>query len=87
MAIREGSDQSFLYSGGLQHRMSRLNMAAAERLLDAEAPDLSLDLRHRFLDEAAGNPLALVELPAVSAGRRSARRHGCRLPIAWSAPS
>jgi hypothetical protein len=25
---------------------------------------ISLDLRNRFLDEAAGNPLALVELPA-----------------------
>ncbi|UFX47566.1 AAA family ATPase [Bradyrhizobium sp. 41S5] len=63
MAIREGSDRSFPYSDGLRHRLSRLSMAAAERLLDAEAPDLSLDLRHRFLDEAAGNPLALVELP------------------------
>ncbi|WP_454624193.1 ATP-binding protein [Bradyrhizobium cenepequi] len=63
MAIREGSDRSFPYSGVLWHRMSRLSAAAAERLLDAEAPDLPLDLRRRFLDEAAGNPLALVELP------------------------
>ncbi|WP_430648829.1 hypothetical protein [Bradyrhizobium vignae] len=32
-------------------------------LLDIRAPDLSGKLRDRFLKEAAGNPLALVELP------------------------
>jgi DNA-binding CsgD family transcriptional regulator len=63
MAIREGSDQFFLHSGILRHRLSRLSAAAAERLLDVQAPGLSPNLRHRFLDEAAGNPLALVELP------------------------
>ncbi|MET4519787.1 AAA family ATPase [Bradyrhizobium sp. I1.7.5] len=63
MAIREGSNRSFSYSDESRHRLSRLSMTAAERLLDAQAPDLSLDLRRRFLDEAAGNPLALVELP------------------------
>ncbi|HEY0107807.1 MAG TPA: AAA family ATPase [Rhizomicrobium sp.] len=46
-----------------RHRLSRLDAAAAERLLDAKTPDLPFDLRQRFLDEAAGNPLALVELP------------------------
>ncbi len=40
-----------------------LDVADAERLLDAHAPDLSADLRSRFLKEASGNPLALVELP------------------------
>src|SRR5262249_6380333 len=38
-------------------------------LLDAHASGLSADLRSRFLKEAAGNPLALVELPR---GERSA---------------
>ena len=34
-------------------------------LLDARAPGLEPDLRARLLAEAAGNPLALVELPAA----------------------
>ncbi|MCY1139228.1 AAA family ATPase [Actinoplanes sp. Pm04-4] len=37
--------------------------AAAERLLDAGAPDLPATTRSLILDRAAGNPLALVELP------------------------
>jgi DNA-binding CsgD family transcriptional regulator len=36
------------------------------RRLDHRAPDLPDALRERFLDEAAGNPLALVELPVAS---------------------
>jgi hypothetical protein len=71
MAIREGADQSFLHSGVLRHRLSRLSAAAAERLLDVQAPGLSPNLRHRFLDEAAGNPLALVELPRGESRRES----------------
>ena len=41
----------------------RARRADAERLLDVYAPGLSADLRSRFLREASGNPLALVELP------------------------
>jgi len=63
MAMREGSGESWPYSGVLRHRLSGLGAAAAERLLDHAAPGLPLDLRRRFLSEAAGNPLALVELP------------------------
>ncbi len=44
-------------------RLARLDAVAAERLLDSSTPDLPSDLRRRFLDDAAGNPLALVELP------------------------
>lgn len=39
--------------------------AAAEELLDARAPGLPEAVRARLLDEAAGNPLALVELPTA----------------------
>ena len=63
MAMRKGSGEPFPYSGVLRHRLAGLSAAAAERLLDAAAPGLPLDLRRRFLSEAAGNPLALVELP------------------------
>jgi DNA-binding CsgD family transcriptional regulator/tetratricopeptide (TPR) repeat protein len=75
MAIQEGSDRSFPHSGVLRHRLSRLGAAAAESLLDAEAPGLSLDLRRRFLDEAAGNPLALVELPRGERTAEPGERH------------
>jgi DNA-binding CsgD family transcriptional regulator len=46
-----------------------LGETASRALLDATAPDLAPALRARVLDEALGNPLALVELPhAVAAG-------------------
>ncbi len=42
-----------------------LERAPAAELLEAHAPGLPLAVRERLLDEAAGNPLALVELPAA----------------------
>src|SRR4029453_12480442 len=38
---------------------------SAERVVDTRAPGLRPEARERVLSEAAGNPLALVELPAV----------------------
>jgi len=43
--------------------LKRLSPLAAGQLLDLHAPDLHPILRARVLSEAAGNPLALVELP------------------------
>jgi DNA-binding CsgD family transcriptional regulator len=43
-------------------RVERLSPAAAAELLDRETPGLHPLVRARVLDEAAGNPLALVEL-------------------------
>ena len=42
--------------------LQRLSASAAAKLLDRDAPDLHPVLRARVLAEAAGNPLALVEL-------------------------
>src|SRR4051794_40421693 len=42
-----------------------LDRAASEALLQQCAPDLSTSTRERVLREAAGNPLALAELPAA----------------------
>ena len=39
----------------------------AEALLDATANELRLAERTRVLNEAAGNPLALIELPVTAA--------------------
>jgi hypothetical protein len=44
-------------------QLERLDDVAAAALLDARAPDLLPAVRERVLAEAAGNPLALVELP------------------------
>jgi DNA-binding CsgD family transcriptional regulator len=48
-----------------EHRLGALDDATAAELLDLSAPQLSLAARSRVLREAAGNPLALLELPAV----------------------
>jgi AAA ATPase domain len=45
--------------------LQALPAAAAAELLDARAPGLPDAVRARLLDEAAGNPLALAELPVA----------------------
>jgi len=65
-ATRDGYS-SALGDGGLpEHRLSGLDNGTAGRLLDAVAPDLSSAARARVLQEAEGNPLALIELPQVA---------------------
>ena len=44
-------------------RVEGLDETTSRKLLQAHSPDLSGDVRDRFLRESAGNPLALVELP------------------------
>ncbi|MEJ0042599.1 MAG: hypothetical protein WDM81_10450 [Rhizomicrobium sp.] len=63
MAIRSDSESELPHSDVPRCRLAKLDAAAAEHLLDAGAPDLPVELRQRFLDEADGNPLALMELP------------------------
>jgi DNA-binding CsgD family transcriptional regulator/predicted nucleic acid-binding Zn ribbon protein len=46
-------------------RLRPLAASAAEALLDAAEPELEHTLRRRVLEGAAGNPLALLELPAA----------------------
>jgi AAA ATPase domain len=45
---------------------------AAARLLDTRAATLTQPVRRRLLDEAAGNPLALVELPLADTAEAAA---------------
>jgi len=63
VAMRDGFDRPFGDATTLRLRLSGLDTAEAERLLQEHAPQLSGDLRSRLLREASGNPLALVELP------------------------
>ncbi|MEV6105158.1 LuxR family transcriptional regulator [Streptomyces sp. NPDC051940] len=62
-----------------------LTDADAELLLDQRRPDLGKRIRRTVLDQAQGNPLALLELPAHIDGRSGelddlAGRHGVPLP-------
>ncbi|GGJ28649.1 helix-turn-helix transcriptional regulator [Streptomyces brasiliensis] len=60
---------SVLNDAGLPElELATLDDDAAMQLLEARAPSLDRTVRDRLLAEAAGNPLALVELPAALSG-------------------
>ncbi|WP_436531814.1 LuxR C-terminal-related transcriptional regulator [Actinoplanes sp. HUAS TT8] len=69
MAVRDGEDvDRRLAAAGLPELpLEPLGDTDATALLDATAPGLAPALRARVLDEAAGNPLGLVELGAAAA--------------------
>ncbi|MEU4233615.1 AAA family ATPase [Nonomuraea sp. NPDC026600] len=78
-AIRDGF-QSPLDGAGLQELLlERLDDTAATALLDACSPTLTPAVRTRLLREAAGNALALVELP-IAADTRDGKGP---LPPGW----
>ena len=62
-ATRDGSGRAFGDAGLPEHRLGALDPAMAATLLDASAPGLARSQRDRLMREAAGNPLALIELP------------------------
>ncbi len=74
-AARDGYPSVLGDAGLPEHRLAGLDDATAGALLDAAAPELPLAARTRVLREAAGNPLALLELPAVG-GRARGRAMG-----------
>jgi hypothetical protein len=66
-AVREGHASALLDIGLRELRLEGLEETAAAALLAAHAPALAPGVRKRLLAEAAGNPLALLELPAALA--------------------
>jgi hypothetical protein len=62
-AVRAGHESRTGPLGLPELAVDGLDADAAGALLDATAPGLEPALRRRLLDDAAGNPLALVELP------------------------
>jgi DNA-binding CsgD family transcriptional regulator len=64
-ALRDGVASTLEGAGLPELRLGGLDGEAAGELLDASAADLTPGLRRRVLQVAAGNPLALLELPAA----------------------
>ena len=64
-ATRDGYAPALADVGLPEHRLAGLDEATAGELLAASAPGVSLPVRAQVLREAAGNPLALLELPAA----------------------
>jgi DNA-binding CsgD family transcriptional regulator len=65
--VREGLPSSFDDADLPELPLAGLDQDASNALLDLGAAPLPVDLRRRILEEAAGNPLALIELPAAAA--------------------
>jgi len=63
IAVRDGAASPFDEAQLPELRLAGLDKDAAGSLLDSRAPGLEPFLRERLIAEAAGNPLALVELP------------------------
>ncbi len=63
LALRNGAASTLDSAGLPELRLGGLSDEAAGELVDASAGDLTPGLRRRVLEIAAGNPLALLELP------------------------
>jgi DNA-binding CsgD family transcriptional regulator len=73
-AIRAGDESPLAEIGIPNVDLNPLNEHDAARLVDAVAPHLQPAARKRVLHEAAGNPLAIVELPVALASLTSAEQ-------------
>jgi DNA-binding CsgD family transcriptional regulator len=80
-AVRDSSDDGLGYDGLPVLSLGGLDDAAARELLSTHGSELEPGLLDRVLDTAAGNPLALVELPIAwrDAGTRQVQPD--RLPL------
>jgi DNA-binding CsgD family transcriptional regulator len=74
-AVREGVPSCFDGAELPELPLAGLAEDASNALLDLGGATLAVDLRRRILEEAAGNPLALIELPAAATevGTRAAQ--------------
>jgi DNA-binding CsgD family transcriptional regulator len=78
VATRDGHPSPLTGAALPEHSLGALGAAAATELLEASAPKLAPAARSRVLREAAGNPLALIELPLA---RQAAPFPGDPLPL------
>lgn len=68
LAVRDAVPSAIAEAGLPELRVAGLDDSAARALLRETAPTLPADVREQVLREAAGNPLALIELPAARGG-------------------
>jgi DNA-binding CsgD family transcriptional regulator len=69
LAACRSAERGLFHGGGLTElNLPPLPPAAARTLVDRSFPDLAPAVRQRLLAEAAGNPLALLELPSALDG-------------------
>ncbi|GIF51377.1 LuxR family transcriptional regulator [Asanoa ferruginea] len=75
-AYRSGAEGFFDRAGLPEHEVRPLDADAATTLVGREFPALAPAVRRRLVDEAQGNPLALLELPvALTTRERSGADH------------
>jgi DNA-binding NarL/FixJ family response regulator len=79
-AVRDGVASVIDDSAMPELRVGGLDDASSRALLELTSPESSSDLVARILEEAAGNPLALIELPAA-AGKHVAGTVAELLPL------
>ncbi|WP_204040101.1 ATP-binding protein [Acrocarpospora phusangensis] len=65
-AVRDGVPSALDESGLPDLTLAGLDADASRTLIDENGAGLSEDVKRRILAEAAGNPLALIELPAAA---------------------
>jgi DNA-binding CsgD family transcriptional regulator len=68
IAVRDGLPNDIDEAALAELTIGRLDNGASRALLDVRGAELSEDLKVRVLEEAAGNPLALTELPVAARG-------------------
>lgn len=73
LAVSRSGEDGFFDRGGLTVReVLPLSEAAADALVTDRFPALAPPVRQRLLDDARGNPLALLELPVALTGQQRA---------------
>jgi hypothetical protein len=75
-AMRSGYRSALLEADLPELRLGPIEESAAIELLDQSAPGLGPGARERLLAMAAGNPLALIELPAALGTEQARRQSG-----------
>jgi DNA-binding CsgD family transcriptional regulator len=80
-AVREGVSSPFDDAGLPELPVAGLDPRASNALLDLGATTLRVDVRRRILEEAEGNPLALIELPVAAAGLAAEAARSDPLPL------
>lgn len=76
VGLRSGVPSGFDTAALPELPVTALPAEIAEQLLDLRHPGLDPQIRHLVLDEARGNPLALLELPPHVRGGRAGRSAG-----------